>query len=72
MNKQPNRGPMPLRYMLGPVLAALTTFVAAALAWDDFYALAVTLAILGVALLAGSYYVRSRAWRDGMLPIRRS
>lgn len=71
MNNQPNRGPMPWIYMLPTALAALTLFVSAALMWDDHHALAVTNAILGVALLVGVYLVKSRAWRDGMLPIRR-
>jgi uncharacterized membrane protein len=71
MNNQPNRGPMPFRFMIGAVLAALTCFVTAVVMWSDHNGLAVTFAIAGLALLVGNYLVKSRMWRDGMLPIKR-
>lgn len=72
MNNQPNRGPMPLRFMIAVVLAALPFFLLAIYLWDEQNGWAVTCAIIGLALIVGNYYVKSRAWRDGHLPIRRS
>ncbi|GEM_PF-3208637 len=71
MNNQPNRGPMPFRFMTAPIVAALTCFVAAAVMWNDHNGLAVTFIVLALALLVGNYYVRSWMWRAGRLPIRR-
>lgn len=71
MNNQSNRGPMPLRFMLAPILAALPLFLLTIYLWDEHSGWAVTCAIIGVALVVGNYYFRSRMWRDGRLPIRR-